>query len=67
MGYIQILFAALGAIPKIVDALVALVSRADEFIELQQLRAEAKQLGEAIEKAKTTKDTSDIERLLARQ
>lgn len=57
---------ALAAIPKIIDALTSLAQKAEDVIEYFQMRARAAEFKDAINQAKLTKDTSDLERLLNR-
>jgi uncharacterized membrane protein (DUF106 family) len=56
---------AIAALPKLFEKFDVLIERVDAAIEYEQLKKKALELASAIDKAKKTKDSGDLERLLS--
>ena len=63
MGYGAAILAFLKALPKLVELGERLYAQGEKFIEVEQRKAKALEMRNAIEVAKISKDTSKIEDL----
>lgn len=63
MEYVAALLAFLKALPKLIEIGERLYAQGEQFIELEQRKAKALEMRNAIEVAKISKDTSKIEDL----